>query len=428
MKRLALYGIAFTAGAVGIAATAKLYSSAASHYGAGHLHSGAHPAALAGRAGHSSVAGPEAPVVELDFELVGGRMLVPVQIDGHAARAVLDTGAGASLVDLRLAEDWRLAFSHGQVEARGIGGQPVQGRILRGAVVAFGGISEPLPYAIPLLSLAESAGDRFEVIIGYPFFASHCVEVDYGSRRLRILAPGADLGGSGTSVAVRFVRNLPHIEAQVTIGGLTHAVEAMVDTGASDSGVTGRFLAAHPLAVETTPRVLLAGGVGGDSEGRWFRAEGVEIGGVTLARPVLSATETAGGVKGSQATYDLSIGADLLRRFRVTFDYPRARLLLAPGADVEQPFEADKTGLRLHAQGEALRSFRVAGVLAGSAAADAGVEVGDVLETVDGAPASRFTLAELREVFRSARAAGWQLGIRRGERRLEVELTARSVI
>jgi len=67
-------------------------------------------------------------------------------------------------------------------------------------------------------------------------------------------------------------------------------------------------------------------------------------------------------------------------------------------------------------------------VLAGSSAEAAGVELGDVLESIDDAPASKHTLEELREVFRSPSATEWKLGWRRGDERLSVTVPAKSII
>jgi len=138
--------------------------------------------------------------------------------------------------------------------------------------------------------------------------------------------------------------------------------------------------------------------------------------------------DTAGGLSGQGADNDILIGADLLRRFRVTFDYPHQRMILEASDEISKPFEADKTGLQIHAQGTDLRSFKVVGVMAGSSSETAGIKVNDIIETVDGLPASRFTLQQLREMFRSATASKWTLGVRRGEEQLKLTVIAKSII
>jgi hypothetical protein len=212
------------------------------------------------------------------------------------------------------------------------------------------------------------------------------------------------------------------------VGDEVYELDAMVDSGASGMTLSGKFLAAHPLDVRATAKAVVMAGVGGDVEGRLFRPDAIEIGSLRFAKPVVVMAETASGEQGTDSDYDVLLGADLLRRCRVVVDYPRTRFAFEAGPDFAKPFEADKSGLRLVARGADLRTFEVAGVLPGSSAAEAGIAVGDVIETIDGAPASKLTLQQLRERFRVADAKRWQLGIRRGGEVLSIELVARSIV
>src|SRR4030095_13379533 len=116
-----------------------------------------------------------------------------------------------------------------------------------------------------------------------------------------------------------------------------------------------------------------------------------------------------------KATNEILIGADLLRRFRVTFDYARKRMLLEPIEDVAKPFEVDRSGLRVHAKGDDARAFTVVGVLKGSASDEAGIQVGDVIEAIGGTPPSNLSLQELRDRLRAPAAKQWTVATRRGE-------------
>jgi predicted aspartyl protease len=365
-------------------------------------------------------------VTELDFEIVGGRIYVPAEINGHKTSAILDTGASSSVLNLALAGQWDLP-TQGALNAQGIGGGPITGKVLNDVVVTIGNITEQIPYAIPLDSLATMEGRRLEVILGSQFFLKHIVEVDYAKRHLRIFDGGADVSLKGIAVPIHIVNSLPHITSIMVVGGAEYKLEAMVDTGAS-SGLTAMFLNAHQLNVTKTERTVIAGGAGGYVEGRFFRPDSVKLGSVSLAKPVITLTETGGGLTGGGAKYDILIGGDLMRRFRVTFDYPHTRMMLEASDEVSQPFEADKTGLRIYAQGSDLRSFKIVGVLGGSSSDKAGIIVDDVIESIDSVPASQFTLQQLRELFRSPTALKWELGIRRGDQRLKLTVAAKSII
>lgn len=375
----------------------------------------------------SSRAAAPAPVAELPMELVGGHIYVPASVGDRRTTAILDTGAAATIMDLRLADEWALPSS-GEVDARGTGSRAVKGKMLRDAAIEVGGVSHPVGFAIPLAALDEAEGRRMETILGWDFFRTRVVELDYPNGRVRVFSGDAAPETAGVSVRIRVAGGLPTIQVSMKVGGADSTLESMVDTGAMLSGVTAKYAKEHPIDAPSTPATRMLGGVGGFVDARLFRPDSVSIGALAFSRPVLFQVESGGGVLGERATRDMVVGSDLLRRCRVVFDGPRSRMTLEPAKDFARPFEAEKTGMRLFAQGRELREYRVVGVMPGSSAERAGILEGDVLETVDGAPASQWTLQQLRERFRSAAVESWELGFRRGAERRRVTVPAKSVL
>jgi hypothetical protein len=79
-----------------------------------------------------------------------------------------------------------------------------------------------------------------------------------------------------------------------------------------------------------------------------------------------------------------NLGAGILSRFRVLFDYSRMCLWLEPGPDLGAPFAKDKSGLALQwADGALVVEF----VAPGSPAAEAGWKGGERVTALDGHPA-----------------------------------------
>jgi S1-C subfamily serine protease len=82
----------------------------------------------------------------------------------------------------------------------------------------------------------------------------------------------------------------------------------------------------------------------------------------------------------------------------VTFDYAAQKLYLR--RIVPQPADIgtfDRSGLWLNASGE---GFAVMDVASNSAGALAGIEVGDVITTIDGRPVAAEQLADIRRMLR----------------------------
>jgi hypothetical protein len=133
--------------------------------------------------------------------------------------------------------------------------------------------------------------------------------------------------------------------------------------------------------------------------------------------------------KGSLASGDFDgiVGGELLRRCRVIFDHPRERLLLEPNAAFAAPFDYDMSGLFLLAEGDDFTRFLVRGVLEGSPSSAAGLAGGDEITSVDGRPAAKLTLEEIRRTLRSGEREV-ALGIRRGDKSLTVRLKLKRMV
>jgi C-terminal processing protease CtpA/Prc len=101
------------------------------------------------------------------------------------------------------------------------------------------------------------------------------------------------------------------------------------------------------------------------------------------------------------------LGEPLLSRFDLVFDYAGGKLWLKPLAD-RAPVPFNRSGLLLSKAADG--SFRVAGVMAGSPAAQEGLRSDDVIDDVDGHPAASLSKSDVMAMFQQA--AGTRVGMR----------------
>jgi predicted aspartyl protease len=369
------------------------------------------------------------PLVEVDFEMSGNRIYIPTRLNGRDTPAIFDTGAGASAVDLALADLLKIPGEQ-RIQAGGVGASQVTGRILTGAKMEIGGESHPVPYAIPFASLNPAEGRPLELILGYDFINRFVFEIDYAERKMRVHPKGTQLPNPGTSVPIKIKNGHPHIQAKVSMDGKTYDVEAMIDSGASGSGLTGRFTKTNPIpaTVKTTPVTTIGGGVGGFVTGRFLRLDSIQVGDFALKQPVVSATETAGGANGGNSAYDLLLGAEMLKRFTLTLDYANNRVFFKPNADISKPFEADKTGIRLIAGGQNLRALTITGILPGSSADIAGLKTGDKLRSIDGTYVQNKSLQEWRDYLRDPLRKAFDFVVERDGALVRAKVESKPVI
>ena len=106
------------------------------------------------------------------------------------------------------------------------------------------------------------------------------------------------------------------------------------------------FVEQHALISEDRNQFASFGfGAGGEFRQVTGRVESVEIGGVKVSNAVADFSTDTKGVTAT-ASYDGTIGGDILRRFTVILDYSRSQMILEPNGDLATPFEYDKTGER----------------------------------------------------------------------------------
>jgi membrane-associated protease RseP (regulator of RpoE activity) len=137
-------------------------------------------------------------------------------------------------------------------------------------------------------------------------------------------------------------------------------------------------------------------GVGGGVRSRFARGGMLKIGTVEVPAPLLDLSLNE---KGAFANPYLAgnIGAGVLKRFTVTFDYGHKRMYLAPNESFAKPDNADRAGLWLNRDGD---GSRIEEVVAASPAADAGLAVGDTIVKVGGQAAATLPLSDFRQRLR----------------------------
>ena len=139
-------------------------------------------------------------------------------------------------------------------------------------------------------------------------------------------------------------------------------------------------------------------GVAGTSKNALGRVSAFRFAGITFEKPIVGFANATGG---AFARRDIAgiIGAEILHRFRVTFDYPHGQLILEPFETPNVP-ETDMSGITWESEPPTHNTLTAVRVQNNSPAAEAGVEVGDVLVSFIDRPAAEIRKWQLTEALK----------------------------
>jgi len=186
-----------------------------------------------------------------------------------------------------------------------------------------------------------------------------------------------------------------------SLDGLTGRFD--VDTGSRDVlSMNSPFVKSHSLLrrYDPTPLTVVGWGAGGASYGKVARAREFRLGEVSVPCPLVALSTQAGGTDAERSVAGV-IGNGLLRRFTVTFDYPRQLMYLRRGRGGVRSFDYDRAGMWVNRLNH---SFIVASVMAGGPAQRAGLRKDDLIVSVDGKDTGTLQLAAFRHTLESSPA------------------------
>ncbi len=304
------------------------------------------------------------------FRLVSAKVVVQVSINGGAPKPwVLDTGAPTSVADASIADD-------------------VKGKDV---TLSVGGVTRHIG-RIAVMDMSEALRMDVAGIIGHDVFGE-VLTLDYPRKRFWI-AEGLDDAGMRACTHVRGEPTTVDAvyEDYVYVRGSAEGKPGwfLVDSGASfgamPNGVFAELQAAHPrAAVEGfyTPAAI------GTFWAKLTTIARLEVGGARV-EDITTRTLDDGMLPAPKALGDGPLlgvlPSGFLRHFMVTVDFTKQKVRLDAERDAElrEPHAAFPVGIGLETKTDA--PVHVAQVLAGSAAEEAGIVVGDEVVAIDGKP------------------------------------------
>lgn len=347
----------------------------------------------------------------IPFRLIRNMLIIQLQINQHGPyNFILDTGCGITLItDPLLLDSINIKYKK-KVKVIGLGeGADLDAWMVPELKIKIKGVeSEHISAAIlatDVLDLSAFAGMRIHGLIGYDFFNSFPVKINFTDSSLTVFSPKKMLSlRKATRIPLQIENKKPYLRANVGFeAGAVLPVKLLVDLGAG-----------HPLSIENgwnstnkLPEKYIAAanlgmGLSGPISGFMSRVNAMEIGTYQFNQVITAFPNPSSALdKLIDTKRDGSIGIDLLKRFVIWFDYQQGYLYLKPNYNFKQPFEHDMSGMEYYAAGDQYRRIIVCRVEPGSAADILGIEKNDEIIAINFKEVGHMTMQEIDEIFRS---------------------------
>ncbi len=336
--------------------------------------------------------GPSARAI-LPLTRVGEHHFAQVSINGGPPRTFLiDTGAGLTAISRELADTLGLALGD-PIGIVGLGGG-VEARSATLAQVGFGSLvrKDVSCLVLDFEEMRRNMGLAVEGILGFSALNRYAVTFDFAAGTLEVAqnAAARKPGPGGTRVPMQMLGGQALVDGAVD-GGVKSSF--ILDTGSWITFVP-RSVGKALRTIRRVPGIPFVGADGRVLEAEAVRARGLTIGAARVDRPVLLFA-TSGGASDpvglTLASGDRGVlGANVLRRFRVTLDYPRGELVLDPAPAGARGVEEGLVSFGLVGPGIVVaadaKGIVVKSVVPESPAERAGIRVGERLLSVDDRP------------------------------------------
>ncbi len=345
----------------------------------------------------------------IGFKTVQNLIIIPIYINGKGPyNFLLDTGVGQMIItDTSFLKHYQLKkFSTIKVQGYGFG-ESVDAILTRDVNVRMGKATiNKIPTAIfteDVFNLSGYLGVHIYGILGYYFFNSFKVKVNYGKNTITMYRPGIPVKIKGDRIPIEIRNAKPYIQAEIeTQEHGKVKLDMLLDNGSS-----------HPMTLEALNQAAfplpqnhiaanLGVGINGIISGSIARITKLKIGAHSFENVLTgfpAYNKEIAQLEGNNRNG--SIGADILRHFTVTFDYENEAIYLKKNHSGKPTFEHDMAGMEIYVVENGVRKYYIGRIEPDSPAEKAGIHPDDEILSVDLKNMTYYDLSGLTELFKS---------------------------
>ena len=385
--------------------------------------------------------------VTVPISIINNLIFMPITVNGVALNFLLDTGVEEILL-FSLEDNPDVNFFNSEkITLKGLGSEvAIEGLKTTNNILELKGMkaNRQLIYVIldQSFNLSSQIGIPVNGIIGYQFFRENLVRIDYANKRVTIYknteANHKKFNKKYEKVKISIEKYKPYLNAVADMNESKIPVKLLIDTGNSDSVWLFQKLSKQIKVPAKNFDDFLGKGFSGDIEGKKARITNFTFGNNTFKKPIVAFPDSS-SIKNVRMVQNRvgSIGGEILKRFSVIFDYQNNQLYLKRNSHYNEPFIYNKSGIEIRHNGIqwvketvkletvpiigattfdesgnnvtnafkykfALKPvYEISNIRKNSPAAQSGLQVGDIIISINKSHTYRYSLEKLNEMFKT---------------------------
>ncbi len=355
---------------------------------------------------------PKKKSITINFKTSSNLIIIPVAINNSdTLNFILDTGVRYPIItELPFVNKLNLNFLQ-PINLRGLGeGEQLTAYRSGNNVININGMvayDQEIHMVInENFQISHILGIPVHGLIGFNLFKDYVVKIDYTDHRITLTKPEFfTYREKQKDIVLPLIleQNKPFVRTSiVTDKNEDVPVKLLVDTGASDALWLSSKSDNRITLPENNIETFLGRGLSGDLYGKKGRIGAIWVGPLVLYEPIVAFpdNELVDQLIGKNDRNG-TLGAEILRRFYVTLDYPNNRLILTPNSDIRDEFNYNMSGLEVTNPMPGLPIFLISDIRKNSPAYYAGIQENDQIIALNNASHKAMTLNDINLLFQS---------------------------
>lgn len=292
--------------------------------------------------------------ISFPFIFVHNLVIIPVEVNGFMMNFLLDTGVKETMV---------FGKSLGVIDStifknkfQGLGQSTgIEGLLAVNNQVVIGKkmMDENHPIFIldnEHIDISSRIGVEVNGILGSRFFADYKVAFDFIKKKITVFPNDSNLklGSKMSSLPIEIIGSRPYVKIEIQQDEEKITGKALIDMGNSDAILLLKdkikdYRVRPPFITD-----YIGQGFNGEIYGLRNRIKQLALGPFTMSFPLVAYPELE-SVQNAKIVHERigSVGNELLRRFKVIFDYPNKQIHLSKNKNFDKFYYLNMSGLEI---------------------------------------------------------------------------------